>query len=212
VNAPAHSAADSPPTSPTLLAKLRRRDDEASWRRFHDTYAALLLRYAQRAGLNASEAEDVVQETLIELVEKMPGFRYSPARCSFKGWLQLTVRRRVVDRCRRQFYRLAQATVPREQPLDEALAATLAVEQSDLDRIWDEEWRTHLLEAAARQIKNTVNPRHYQIFHLHVLRRLSATETARRCAVSVMTVYLARLRVSRKVRAALREIARCGRV
>jgi RNA polymerase sigma factor (sigma-70 family) len=210
VNAASRTAQDSPPTSLTLLEKLRSRDDQASWRRFHDTYAALLVRYARRAGLNDSDAEDAAQETMIAMVEKMPRFRYSPDRCSFKSWLQLTVQRLVVDRCRRLHYRAAGVNVPRTQPLSEELLKTLAAEQSDLDRLWHEEWRAHLLELAARRVKDTVRAQHYQIFHLHVLRRLSAAETARRCSVSVMTVHLTRLRVGRKVRAALRSLTRQG--
>ena len=126
------------PTSETLLEKLRHPDDQASWRRFHDLYAKLLHRYACRAGLNPTEADDMVQETMVEVVEKMPEFRYEPERCSFKSWLQLTVRRRVADQFRRRKYRHNGEEVARTQPLDDALAGTLADSDSDLDRLWNE--------------------------------------------------------------------------
>jgi RNA polymerase sigma factor (sigma-70 family) len=205
-------ASDPLPTSETLLEKLRHRDDQASWRRFDNLYATLLHRYACRAGLDPTEAEDAVQETMVEVVEKMPGFRYEPALCSFKSWLQLTVRRRVADQFRRRKYRLNGEEVSRTQPLDDALVATLVEEDSDLDRLWDEEWRSHLLDAAAQQIKDTVKAEHYQVFHLHVLRCIPAREVALRCGVTLMTVYWARLRVGKRVRAALREIEQRGLV
>src|SRR5215510_13697894 len=74
-------------TRETLLNRLKDCDDHSSWQRFYDTYRDLIYSFALKAGLSESEAEEVVQETVIGVARKLPEFTYDPARCSFKTWL-----------------------------------------------------------------------------------------------------------------------------
>ena len=67
------------PTRRSLLGRLKNWDDLASWQEFFDTYARLIHRVAVKAGLNDAEAQDVVQETIIIVARKIPGFKYDPA-------------------------------------------------------------------------------------------------------------------------------------
>src|SRR5437879_13779948 len=83
------------PTRRSLLTRLKNLDDQESWKDFFDTYARLIYSVAAKAGLTDAEAQDVVQETLIIVARKMPGFRYDPAIGSFKSWLLLITRRRI---------------------------------------------------------------------------------------------------------------------
>src|SRR5512140_1436770 len=83
------------PTRRSLLSRLKDWDDQESWRRFFETYGKLIYAVAIRAGLNDAEAQDVVQETVIVVARKIPGFQYDPALGSFKSWLLLIIRRRI---------------------------------------------------------------------------------------------------------------------
>ena len=56
---------DSIPTRYSLLSRLQDWDDQESWRVFFDTYWRLIYSVAARSGLTESEAQDVVQETII---------------------------------------------------------------------------------------------------------------------------------------------------
>jgi RNA polymerase sigma-70 factor (ECF subfamily) len=67
----------------------------------------------------------------------------------------------------------------------------------DLDAIWEGEWRENLLRAALERVKQTVNPAHYEMYHLHVVQGLTPRETARALGVSRAAVYLAKHRVGR---------------
>ena len=78
-----------------FLSRLRSWRDEESWQEFFDTYGRLIYRMAMKAGLSDAEAQDVVQETIILVARKMPGFKYDPAIGSFKSWLRLLTRRRI---------------------------------------------------------------------------------------------------------------------
>src|SRR6516225_7906897 len=96
------------PTRASLLERLKDLGDQSSWNAFHELYHDLIFSVARRAGLNESEAREVVQETLISVAKKMPGFTYDPAKDSFKGWLLTVVRWRIRDQ-------LAKRSLPTRQ-------------------------------------------------------------------------------------------------
>lgn len=65
----------------------------------------------------------------------------------------------------------------------------------ELERIWDEEWRDNLVDAALELLKKRVSPEQYQIFHSYVVKGWAAAEVARTMGVSRAKVYLAKHRV-----------------
>ena len=42
--------------------------------------------------------------------------------------------------------------------------------KSDLEALWDGEWRAHWLEIAGDRVRQQVDPEQYQMFELHVMR------------------------------------------
>src|SRR5437660_10963154 len=91
------------PTRRSLLARLKRWDDQESWQQFFDTYWKLIYSVALRAGLSESESEDVVQDTIFSVARQMPQFKYDRVRGSFKSWLFLITRRRIADHLRKEY-------------------------------------------------------------------------------------------------------------
>src|SRR5678816_2584737 len=97
------SITDSLPTRQSLLSRLRDLDDQESWRVFFDRYWRLFYNVARRSGLDDASAQDIVQETVIAVAGKMPGFSYDPQRGAFKQWLLRITRRRIVDHLRKVY-------------------------------------------------------------------------------------------------------------
>ena len=58
------------PTRRSLLTRLKNWDDQESWRVFFDTYWKLIYGVAIEAGLTDTEAQEVVQETVITVAKK----------------------------------------------------------------------------------------------------------------------------------------------
>jgi RNA polymerase sigma-70 factor (ECF subfamily) len=85
-----------------LLQRLKRWDDQESWRDFFNLYWGLLYATAIKSGLSDSEAQDVVQDTVILVSRKMEGFKYDPVVDSFKGWLLYLTRKRIALEYRRR--------------------------------------------------------------------------------------------------------------
>jgi RNA polymerase sigma-70 factor (ECF subfamily) len=90
------------PTRQSLLGRLKDWSDDQSWRDFFETYWRLIYSTARKSGLSDAEAQEVVQETVIAVAKQMSAFKYDPALGTFKGWLKLVIRRRVVDQYRKR--------------------------------------------------------------------------------------------------------------
>src|SRR6266516_1193375 len=134
----ANLKADSYPTRPSLLARLKDTDDQQSWQEFNDLYGKLIFGFAIKAGLTESEAQEVVQETLIAAAKNLPEFRYDPKVCSFKTWLLNLSNWRVKDQLRKRV-----PAAPKRTPSDEGTARTATIERvadpagAELEAVWN---------------------------------------------------------------------------
>ena len=195
------------PTRRSLLVRLRDWEDQSSWRDFFNTYWKFIYGVAIKSGLSDSEAEDVVQETVVSIARKMPEFVYDPAKCSFKGWLMHVTRLRIIDQLRRRQPAFRQVPAgdadSRRTPTVERVPDVSAAEQQDA--AWDDEWQRNLVDAAMERVKLRVKPEHYQIFHLSAVKGLKTGEVARMLQVNIGQVYLIRHRLAKEVK---REVAR----
>lgn len=195
------------PTRRSLISRLRDRQDEESWRAFFKTYWKLIYSFAVRRGCTDSEAEEVVQETVISIARKMPEYRYDPAVCSFKGWLMHVTNWRVIDQIRK---RAPAGTIP--VPLDSTAGPLIdeiaAPGPSDLESLWEEEWQKNLLDAALERVKRKVNPEHYQIFYLLVIKQQPPRKVAATLKVGIGRVYLAKHRVGALVQQEIKLLTR----
>jgi RNA polymerase sigma factor (sigma-70 family) len=192
---------DGIPTRASLLERLKDMSDKASWDAFYETYHELIFSVARRAGLTESEAREVVQDTLIAVAKKMPGFTYDPAKDSFKGWLLTVVRWRILD----QLSKRSAESVEQHQRCPfgghaEQDTRTATIDRvpdpaAQLDGVWEEEWEAQVLHAALARIKRQVRPQHYQVYHLHVILGQPVREVARALRVNTAQIYLAKHRV-----------------
>src|SRR2546428_12249251 len=98
----AHNSIDSIRTRYSLLNRLKDLGDQTSWQDFFDTYWRLIYNVAVKAGLTDTEAQEVVQETVIAVAKKIAGFKADPARGSFSAWLMYTTRWRIADQFRKR--------------------------------------------------------------------------------------------------------------
>ena len=195
---------DSLPTRRSLLNRLRDAGDDISWRSFFETYWRLIYNVARKSGLSDDAAQEVVQETVISVARKMPEFRYDPKTGSFKRWLLLITRRRIQDHLRRLYRSLPMADGRADQPSCDAerMAAPTLAPDAQIDAAWEEEWRENIYQSALAQVRQRVNPKHYQVFDYCVLQNVRTPEVARMLGLNAAQVYLARHRVSVAVKRA----------
>jgi RNA polymerase sigma-70 factor (ECF subfamily) len=184
------------PTRRSLLTRLKDWDDQEGWKRFFDTYWKLIHGVAVKSGLTDAEAQDAVQETVIEVAKRMHEFKYDPALGSFKGWLCQLTRWKVVGQFRRRQRDLAPHARTLADPDRTATVERLPDPESlDLDSLWEEEWRKNLIDAALRRLKRKANAKDFQIFHFYVLREWPVQEVVETLGVSADQVYQAKSRI-----------------
>jgi RNA polymerase sigma factor (sigma-70 family) len=192
------------PTRASLLRRLKDWQDEASWQVFFDTYWQLIYGVALKRGMTKTEAEEVVQLTLISVAKHMPGFKYDPALGSFKAWLLNMTRWRISDQLRKR-----QAQGQPLQVLDETIepgpgegasSAESCGVPPELEKLWEEEWQTNLLGAALAKARRRVDPQQYQLFDCYVNKEWPAERVAQTFAVSLNQVYLAKHRVTELIK------------
>ena len=186
------------PTRESLLSRLKNQNDDESWQDFFDTYWRLIYNAALRMGLNDAEAQDVVQETVMSVLKSINGFRYDPAKGTFKGWLLHLTHWRIIDQ-RRKEQRESGNLGEREtngQANDETdILERIPNPTGELEAIWDEEWERNLWAAALDRVKKKVDLKQYQIFDLYVLKEWKVSEVARVMGVNAGQVYLIKHRI-----------------
>lgn len=187
-------------TRRSLIHRLKNLDDHDSWREFFQTYWKLIYSVSLKSGLTEAEAEDAVQETVVTVAKTMETFRYDREKCRFKTWLMRITRLRIIDQFRKRrpdFIR---------HSADESGTGTGTVERiADPakpfeETLWDHEWQRNLVDAAMDRVKRNVNPTHYQIFYLSVVKELGTAQVARTMGVSMAQVYLVKHRVAAQVK------------
>jgi RNA polymerase sigma factor (sigma-70 family) len=194
-------------TRRSLLSRLKQSNAQESWREFFDTYWRLIYTTALNAGLSDSEAQEVVQETVLTVVRKIKSFRYDPAVGSFKGWLLTIVRWRIADQFRKRPQQIQRhgsrhATETSGTATLERVADPGAI---NLDAVWEEEWQRTLFAAALSRVRRKANARHYQMFDLYAVKCWSVDKVAQTLGVSTGQVRLAKHRITALMR---REVAR----
>ena len=187
-------------TRVTLLNRLKVWDDQASWQEFFDIYWKLIYGVARKAGLTEAEAQDVVQETMLSVAKHMPTFKYDPAIGKFKAWLLNMTRWRITD----QFRKRGPAIAHRANAEDTARTATVErvpdENLPDLDAVFEADWEKNLLAAALTNLKSRIDPQQFQIFDFYVNKEWPPEKVAQTFKVTVNQVYLAKTRVTEKLR------------
>jgi RNA polymerase sigma-70 factor (ECF subfamily) len=184
------------PTRYSLLSRLRDWEDNESWQVFFDTYWRLIYSVALKAGLRPSEAEEVVQETIICIARNIQKFKRDRRLGSFKSWLYRLTRWRIADQVAKRTGLLRGNAVdaPRKY---EPLEAVPDLPDEAVSQDWEQQWQAHLFKAATQRVKHRVREEQYQLFDLCVFKQWPVARISQTLGVSAAQVYLAKHRITR---------------
>lgn len=194
------------PTRYSLLSRLQDWNDDDSWRDFFETYWRLIYAMALKAGLSESEAQDVVQETIISVAKDLHKFERVRERGSFKGWLRNIIRWRIADQFRKRIRHEPLPSAPPGTSFQSANVEDIPDPSSPAEAAWEEEMQASLLEAALKNVRQQVKEEHFQIFDLYVVKHWPPGRVAQALGVSIGQVYLAKHRVARLVKKEIRRL------
>lgn len=179
-----------PSTHISLLDALGAAGGGEAWAVFHARYREVILRWCRARGLPLSSAEDLTQDVLLLLFQRLPRHGHDPARGRFRGWLQAVVHNVVTDYWRRQRRRPEPAGVGGSSFL-ERLAGVPSPEPAAETGAAGGRGPADVLGRVRARLKETT----WQAFYQSMVEKRPAAEVAAGLNLSVASVYKAAYRV-----------------
>lgn len=178
-------------TRPSLLERLRDPADQEAWRCFDSRYRELILRYAQKRGLQTADAEDVRQVVMLKLAGHMAAFRYQPELGRFRDYLGAMVRHAVSRHAQRRGLEVVGSDPA------EASAGTV-------DAAWHGEWIHHHYRLAIGRVRESFSAGSCQVFDALLAGRAPAEIAADR-GITTAAVYKVKQRFRDRMRVELQQ-------
>lgn len=185
-----------PETRASLILRLKDAADVAAWDEVAAIYGPLVFRLAVRQGLQAADADDVVQEVFSAVASTVAKWVEQPQRGRFRSWLLAIARNIAINVLTRRPH----GGVGRggEDAIEEL--ARLPAPIGQLSSQFDLEYQREVYRWAAEQVREAVARVTWDAFHLTQMEGIPIADAARQLGISVGNVYIARSRVMSRLR------------
>jgi RNA polymerase sigma-70 factor (ECF subfamily) len=174
--------------------------DQAAWGAFAERYARKIYGWCRHWQLQEADAEDVTQQVLLKLAQKMRSFSYDPSR-SFRAWLKTVAHHAWqdwLDSRRRPGAGSGDSRVG--ELLETVQARDQLVEQLD------EEFAREVLDEAMARVRLRVQSHTWEAFRLLAVEGLSGAAAAERLGMKVATAFVARSKVQKMLQEEVRRL------
>lgn len=190
-----------PETRASLILRLQNAADIAAWDEFAEIYAPVVYRSARRVGLQAADADDVVQEVLSAVSVSVAQWIHRDDRGAFRAWLFRIARNTAIDFLTRRKHRpWAEGGAAASRGLGEIETT------ADVSSHFDLEVRREMFTRASEIVRSQVSDTTWQAFHRTSVLGLPIETVARQLRVSPGSVYIARSRVMKRLQDVVRKL------
>jgi RNA polymerase sigma-70 factor (ECF subfamily) len=190
---------DAPSTRASFLDQLKDPNDQRAWAAFVEWYKPALDRWCHQ-WLQDADADDVCARVLAKVWNKIREFHYDPAG-RFRGWLRQLARHEVLDHCR-ALSRRPGARGSGNADVQKALEQIEADDDTPLDQDLERlELDQDRLRQALERVQARAEDHTWQAWLLTVQQGRPTREVADLLRISVASVYKAKQRISRMIRA-----------
>lgn len=193
-------------THPSKLRAISDWRNHAAWTEFRNRYDPLLRRCCACLGLNGEAADEVCQETWIEVAKRMRSFVYDP-RGTFRGWLWKVCHHEAMDFLelrrseqafpldeRDEYVRLDRHSVGLDESMEEVAAGPLTSFEEATSTLAGLLREAEEIQAAVRR---RVEPHTWEAFWLVGIVLWTVDETAQHLRMKNAAVYKAKARVTK---------------
>lgn len=190
-----------PDTRDSLLVQVRDPRNAEAWEQFARIYRPAIHRLARKRGMQDADAQDLAQQVLIAVASAISRWEKQGEKVRFRHWLRRITRNAIINALSRQ---------PRDRAPGGSTFLQLLTEQPQ-----NEDETTHQIELeyqrevflqAAETVRTDVQSDTWQAFEMTVINGQSVDATATELGKPVGAIYLARSRIMRRLREAVREI------
>jgi len=193
---PKHYSASLGSTSLSLLERVREHDQEA-WQRLIRLYSPLLCYWCRDAELQEDDLKDLLQDVWRVVFERLEIFRNDKPDATFRGWLRVVARNKLIDFFRRRdrepIGRGGSTAVQWLQQLPGDDSST-GIPESDRSEA------TILLRRALNMIQRDFSDTTWQAFWRTVIQGQATRHVAEDLGMNAVAVRQARSRVLRRLR------------
>lgn len=184
-------------TSQNLL-KSAAEGSQAAWTRLDLVYRPFIRRWLDGLAIPNPDAEDLCQEILTKLTQKLPEFQHNGNRGAFRAWLRVVTVNQV-----REFWRKKRPDT--SQGGSEVLNHLQQLESpgADLQVEWDRQHDLFIVNLVIQEIQSEFEQTTLAAFHGVAVENRPASDVASELGISTGAVYIAKSRVLKR----LREIA-----
>lgn len=185
-----------PATRASLILRLPDAGDMVAWETFVQLYSPALFRIARRHGLQAADAENLVQEVLLSVSRSISRWLVREDRGSFRAWLRTIAKHEAIDLLTRRSTRPLAVEMA---SIDSQNGATLA-SRDELASKMELEYQREVFQWAATQARDQVSETTWRAFALTHLEGQSIDAVAQQLGVRPGVVYLSRSRVMHRIK------------
>jgi len=180
------------PTRQSLLRRLNQKNDQQHWRDFFEAHWKLIYSFAIKKGLSAPEAKQVVEDTILSVLDPQPGL--DAHQTPFKTWLLHLTEHRITQQ-------LSRRNVEGKSSIDNWPDQWVGpASRLSMEHLWNEEYESNLMAAALERVKKAVDARQYQVFDLYVFKKWPVTRVARALNLNPGKVFLAKHRITHLIK------------
>lgn len=177
----------------TLLDRVREADTDDSWREFLAVYEGLVFDWLRKQNVSAEDAEDIRQEVMATVFEKIGSFEHNGRAGAFRNWLRKITAHRLRRTWRTQKGQGVTTNLAE-------LAEELADDRSRLTLIWDAAHNRYVVQHLLQTISRRFSETSITAFQRVVLREEPAQQVADSLGMSLGAVRVAQHRVLRALK------------
>ena len=185
-----------PKTRSSLIASLNQPASLDAWDEFSTIYRPLIVRVALARGLQHADAEDLAQEVLAIVGQKIGDFDLQ-REGSFRGWLGTITRNLVVNHLSRD-----KGPIGSGDSAIQAMLHQIPQSEDPTATLFDLELRRCKFQVAAESVRPHFSVTTWDAFWMTAVERLSIADVARLLDKSEGAVRMARCRVMTRLREA----------
>lgn len=185
-------------TTTKLLDALRDHRNEPAWAQIDARYRPVIRGLARQLGLSDSDSDEVAQQSLAEFVRAYREGRYDRGKGRLSSWILGIAHHTSLKMIRSGKREISPG----------ATAMSEVADEQQLRSIWVDERDRQILQRALAVIRDesAFDDRTFLAFELVALRAVPAAEAAAQTGMSIDQVYVARSRVTKRLRGLVEEM------
>jgi RNA polymerase sigma-70 factor (ECF subfamily) len=187
-------------TSNTWLNSLKQGDPQATgWHHLVESYGPFIRRILVRKGLRGDTADDVVQNVMTVVVQRLPDFERQRTG-SFRSWL-----RGITINCLKEYWKSKKHQMQAEHHEDlQELIQVVEDPHSGFTESWNREHAQHVLDRLLEKVAEEFAPQSIEIFRRLSLNVEAVDDVARGLGLTANACFITRSRVLKRLRELVR--------